>query len=572
MRSTHASHAATCACHLDPAFGVLADLGAVSGESMPRRTLRPLVVPTVADTILTVRIVTMSAAAPVVEAVAVTDGRITAVGTRDEIEGLRGPRTQAIDFGDHVAYPGFVEPHMHYWASAMFLGWTDVSTRSGRSYDEVLELLRHTEPVDGWILGRLYDPSLVEGERDLSRDDLDRIHPDTPVFVINASMHWAYVNSAALAAAGIHDDVAQPPGGEYVKRDGRLTGAIGEIAAMAPLMRLLPRQDRSQLETALLDINRRAASKGYTRTHDAATGGLFGPDEPSIMYGLRDRLAGRVSYAMLDQAARRAIDDGMRSGDGDDMARLVHWKVVGDGSNQGYSGYQFEPYLGRDHCGKPNYPTEHLIESIRTGHEHGFPMMIHANGDAAISQTLDAYAAALDGRSGLEFRDRIEHCSYPLPRDLQRMADLGISPSFLIGHVYYWGHVFRDHIMGPEKAARLDPVASAVALGLRASLHSDYTVTEFEPMRELQTAVTRVLRHDGEVLGPAERVPVEVAMRMKTVDAAWQVHADDEGVIEPGRFADLTILDRDPVQVDPDAIGGIGVVRTIVGGRTVYEG
>ena len=571
----HAAHHAGCPCHLDPAFAALADLGAMSADPLPRRpawTDRPLAVPTVADTILTGRIVTMSAATPVVESIAVSDGRITAVGTRDDVDGLRGPDTDVIELGDHVAYPGFVEPHMHYWASAMFLGWADVSTRSGRTYDEVLDILRRTEPTDGWILARLYDPALVDGERDLHRDDLDRIHPDTPVFVINASMHWAYVNSAALAAAGITDDVDQPQGGEYVKHDGRLTGAVGEIAAMAPFMRLLPRKDRAQLEDAIVDINRRAASHGYTRTHDAATGGLFGPDEPTLMYGLRDRLDGRVSFAVLDQVARRVIEGGMRSGDGDDMARLVHWKIVGDGSNQGYSGFQHENYLGKDHRGQPNYSTEYLADSIRTGHEHGFPMMIHANGDASISQTLDAYEMALDGRSGLERRDRIEHCSYPVAADLQRMADLGISPSFLIGHVYYWGHAFRDNIMGADKAARLDPLASAVALGLRASLHCDYTVTEFEPMRELQTAVTRELRHDGSVLGPDERVSVEQALRMKTVDAAWQVHADDEGVLEPGRFADITVLDRDPLAVDPGDIADIGVVRTVVGGRTVYEG
>lgn len=571
---THDSRrSALCGCHLDARFAQLAtSTGAHGAPALPRPGRRPIIVPTVTELIVRGRVVTMDPNSQVVEAIAISDGRITATGTFDEVDGLRSAETEVLDLGDHVAYPGFVEPHMHYWASAMFRGWTDVSTRDGRTFDEVLDRLATVAPIDGWILATQYDPALVAGERELTRDDLDRIHPDRPVFVMNASMHWAYVNSAALAAAGITDDTEVPAGGLLPKVDGRLTGAIGEIAAMAPFLAVLPRKDRAALERAIVEINREAATRGYTHTHDAGSGGLFGVDELSIMYGLRDELRARVTMAILDQAADAAIAAGVRPGDGDDMARVTHWKLVGDGSNQGYSGFQKDNYMGKDFRGEPNYTVEQLEHSIRRAHEHGFPMMIHANGDAAITQTIDAYERALDSGSGLARRDRIEHCSFATHDDLQRMATLGLSPSFLIGHVHYWGRAFRDRIIGPDKAARLDPIRSAQALGLRCSTHSDYTVTNFEPLQEIQTAVTRVMLEGGEVLGPDERVPVAEAMRLKTVDAAWQVHSDDAGTIEVGKHADLTILDRDPQQAEPADIAAIGVVRTIVAGRTVYEG
>lgn len=565
-------HGASCTCHVPPELAALVDVPAQDWVPMPRRGTRPLVVPTIADQIVTGRIVTMSAAQPQVEAVAVTDGRITATGSRADISGLAGPKTEVVDLGDHVAYPGFIEPHMHYWGSAMFYGWTDVSTRGGRTFDEVIAVLKDAKPIDGWILGNFYDPALVPGQRELTRADLDAIHPDTPVFVMNASMHWAYVNSAALAAAKLTDDSPQPEGGEFRKVDGRLDGAIGELAGMAPFLAVLPRKDKAALTDAMVQINAVAASRGYTHTHDAGTGGLLGADEPQIIFGLRDRFLGRVTYAVLDQVADTLVAAGLRPGDGDDKVRALSWKLVADGSNQGYSGYQSANYLGKDFRGKPNYTPAQLVERIGTARRHGFPVMIHANGDAAITEVIDAYEEVLRGGSGLTRRDRVEHCSFASRDDLVRMARIGLSPTFLVAHVYYWGRAFRDDIVGPEKAAGLDPIATALSLGLRCSTHSDYTVTEFEPLREIQTAVTRVMRDGGEVLGPDERIPVAAAMRLKTVDAAWQVHADGAGVLEPGRFADLTVLERDPQQVDPSTIADIGIVSTIVGGTTVYSG
>lgn len=574
------SHHHGCNCLIAPRFAQLVDRSwmnslAVYPTILPSPVAIAPILPSMAagsaDTVLTGKIITMNPIMPRAEAVAIRDGRVIGVGSVGAMEGLKGPDTQLLDFGDQAVLPGFVEPHMHYWASAMFSPWVDVSTREGRSHKEVLEALAKAKPIDGWIMGRQYDPSLVPGMPDLTRDELDKIHPDKPVFVMNASMHWAYVNSKALEAAGVSDDTPDPKGGSYGRKDGRLTGTVGEIAAMKPFLAKLPKLDRDQLEDALITINKAAAAAGYTRTHDAGTGGLFGAREPHVMYDLRDRLHVRVSMALLDQAAEKIIETGVGPGFGDDKVRVVHWKIIGDGSNQGFSGYQKENYLHKDFRGHGNYSPDDMVERMKLAIKHGFPIMVHANGDAAIAQAVSCYGKALGGKADEEARHRIEHCSFPTEDNLQDMAKLGLSPSFLVGHVYYWGKTFEKNIMGEQKAQRLDPIGSAVRLGLRCTTHSDYTVTNFEPLREMQTAMTRSMRAGG-ALNAEQAISLDEALKLKTSHAAWQVHADDEGRIEVGNKADFTVLEKDPYHVPIDEIADLKVASTIVGGKSVYDG
>jgi hypothetical protein len=157
-------------------------------------------------------------------------------------------------------------------------------------------------------------------------------------------------------------------------------------------------------------------------------------------------------------------------------------KAWSDGSNQGLTGYQRAPYLNSTNRGTLNYSPEEIETLVRTLHNDGWPIGIHANGDAAIDVVLDAYERGTNGEGGHALRHRIEHCSILHDDQIARMKALGISPSFLIGHVHYWGRAFRDRLLGPERADRLDPCRSALAGGLRISLHSDYNVTPIDPL------------------------------------------------------------------------------------------
>jgi len=201
----------------------------------------------------------------------------------------------------------------------------------------------------------------------------------------------------------------------------------------------------------------------------------------------------------------------------------------------------------------------------------GWQVCVHANGDAAIDTTIDAYEAVLKAKPRLDHRHRIEHCSILHDDQIARMKALELSPSFLIGHVHYWGRAFRDEILGPERANRLDPCASALKGGLRPTLHSDWSVTEIGPLRMVENAVTRTMRDGGDVLSPAERIPVEAALRMVTADAAWQCRYDFTGLLSEGKAADLVILDKDPTQVDPLAIRDIPVRETWLDGERRFQ-
>ena len=528
-----------------------------------------------AELLVTGRIVTLDPGRPGARAMAVSGGRIIGLGSPEDLEGLVGVSTQLLDAGDSVVFPGFVEPHMHLWGTAVVDTW-NCSTPVCPTFDSVMDLLADraaAAPPGQWVLGKLFDPSLYDGEPELHRDLLDRVAPDNPVAVVNASLHFVYANSRALEASGLTDDTPDPPGGTFGRTDGRLNGVAGEMPAILAVMAGAPVAGADEYAATVAGITVRAARAGITRIHEAATGALFGPAEVDLLRGLADdgRLAVRVSAAVLSHAAPAFTEAGITPFSGDDRVRVTSCKIIADGSNQGRSGYLDDPYLGSSDRGAANLAPGELVGQIRAGHEAGWQVMVHANGDAAIAMTVDAYDEALAGASGLGLRHRIEHCSLATATDLRRMGRLGISPSFLMNHVYYWGAAFRDTILGGERAGRLDPARTALDAGLRISLHSDHSVTPLEPLRSAQTAVTRrTWRGDAELNG-AERVTVGEALAAVTTDAAWQLHSEDDlGSLAVGKLADFCLLSADPTSTPGAELADITVAATYVGGRPVW--
>jgi predicted amidohydrolase YtcJ len=258
---------------------------------------------------------------------------------------------------------------------------------------------------------------------------------------------------------------------------------------------------------------------------------------------------------------------GLTPNNGHDRLQVIGMKFWSDGSNQGYTGYQPEPYVSSTNRGTANYTLEQLTEGMRKAHENGWQIAVHANGDAAIDLTLQAYEATLKKSPRKDHRHRTEHCSVAHPEHIAKMKELGTAPSFLIGHVYFWGRAFRDRILDPERAANYDPTAEALKAGIRWTMHADYDVTPIEPLRYVENAVTRIMRDRGQVLGPDQRVTVQQALKAVTINAAYQCRRDDvAGNLESGKYADLVVLERDPTAVHPTAISEIKVLETWLGG------
>lgn len=534
---------------------------------------------TAADMIVYGKIATGNPASPTADAMAIKDGNIVGIGSASDVEGLKDAATQVVDSGDGFIVPGFIEPHMHLWSTVLADSWLNCSAIENPTFDDVVAKLKAEAaktPAGAWVQGQLFDPSLYPGEPELTRDILDQVSTEHPVGVLNASMHYLYVNSKAFELAGVTEDTPNPPGGFFGRTDGKLNGVVGESGAILKFMSAIPQRTQAELAAGLIDIMNKAASVGVTSMREGLTGAVMGPGEFSLLTQLNaaNRLPVRIStaqHAVLGNDAWASA--GVTPGAGDDMVRAVAWKVLSDGSNQGRSGYMREHYVGQeDNRGHANMDIETCIKLIKEGHDAGWQVMTHANGDAAIDMVVSAYEQALgDAPDTADHRHRIEHCSLATSEHFERMARIGVQPSFLMNHVYYWGRVFRDYIIGPERANELDGVASALSAGLRPSLHSDYSVSPMQPLLSARTAVNRKMRDGGEVLNAAECVAPEAALKAVTTDAAWQIHGDDRGSLEVGKKADYAVLSANPWQADPSTWADIKVHETRIDGTVAWS-
>lgn len=524
------------------------------------------------------KVVTVDADSTVAEAFAVRDGRIIAVGSADEVVAAAGPDAEVVDRPDAVVLPGFIEPHAHILPTALFGSWNDLGALR---FDAVTDVLAHLgalaadHPADGsWLLGRQFDPSLQAGPDALTIDLLDQVSTEIPIAIVNASMHFAYVNSAALHIAGVTAETPDIDGSPYGRDpDGRPNGVLKGQGAMLSVMAHNPGLAQTDLVQGGLAVTKRAASVGVTTIADQGVGMLLGPADIELLQQMMatGELSTRVRYSVMSSDAEAFDAAGVEPGGGDAMVRATGWKIVSDGSNQGRTGHQREPYLGTDDCGLAYVEPSDLTSQVRDRAAAGWQVVVHANGDRAIDDTLAAYSA-LDEADRAGRRHRIEHCSILHDEQIAEIAALDLSPSFLIGHVHYWGQAFRDEIIGAERADLLDRTASCTAAGITWTIHSDEMVTAMEPLRCIENAVTRTMwREPDTVLAPAERVSAGQAVRSMTSDAAWQCHSDHEiGSIEVGKMADFVVLDADPHAVDPSAIHGIAVQETWLGGRQVW--
>ncbi|CAN5903192.1 hypothetical protein BH23ACT10_BH23ACT10_12160 [soil metagenome] len=315
----------------------------------------------------------------------------------------------------------------------------------------------------------------------------------------------------------------------------------------------MPTTDRTETIDRVEDRFWRAAGKGVTMLHDCSIGIMAGGDDVDVLQAVTgDGAPVRYRGMLVSTHYGEWVEMGLQPGFGDDLFRVDGIKAWSDGSNQAGTGYQRAPYLGTDARGSLNYSSDELAEVVANAHRDGWQVEVHANGYAAIDVTIDAFDAALSADPRHDHRHRIEHCSVLQPDQIERMVALGLSPSFLIGHVRWWGKAFRDRLLGPERAAHYDPCASALRAGLRISMHSDWNVTPLEPLRYVEDAVSRIMAEGGDVLNADERIPVVAALRAVTLDAAWQCRADDiTGSLEVGKYADLALLEDDPTSVDP---------------------
>lgn len=525
------------------------------------------------------RILTMDADNRIVDALATEGERIAAVGGRAELESWAEERdARIVDLRGRTMIPGFVDGHSHFPGSGLLDPLVHLGSPPLGDVTDMDKLIATLEAGadksrrGDWIVGWGYDDTALAGENHPTRDDLDRVSLEAPVVVFHISMHVAAVNSKGLEVLGFLEDSPDPEGG-HLGRDagGKLDGLLEE-EAMRPLI-------AATLTPSTFDAVLAARAAAATYLAAGVTTAQNGAAQESHVRGLATlsrfgllplRLVlwpeGETAFAMLDGSLEVGETD-------PDWLRIGASKLVADGSIQAYTGWFTKPYHvppGDDPTwrGYPRIAHDELVAQVARLHEAGRQVAVHGNGDAAIDDILDAFEAALAAHPRDDARHIIVHAQTARPDQLDRMKKLGVIPSFFELHTWYWGDRHRDRFLGPERAARISPLRSAMDRGLRFTLHTDAPVVPMEPLRAVAAAVTRRTA-SGAVLGESERIDVMTALRAVTIDAAWQMFMEHSvGSLERGKFADLVILDRSPLD-DPDHIEDIRVMETIVGGRSV---
>ncbi len=519
------------------------------------------------------------------EAVAITGEKISAVGSDNEIRALASSQTTVIDLDGASVLPGFIDAHGHFPSSGLIARhYVDLNSPpigTVKTIDDMVNRLaaRAAETPEGeWIQGRGYDDTLVAEMRHPTRWDLDRASTEHPIYIGHISGHLGVGNSLAIEMAGITRDSPQPFGGK-IRMDettGEPNGVLEEPPAMGQVSGLLPQFSEDELVEAVADAAQAYAAVGVTTAQQGATV-INGADLFARAYR-EGRLPIRVHVWPVIQAMVDLIESGgtLDHPEADGMVSYRAIKGFADGSIQGYTGYLSQAYHSHSHAdpryrGYPRMPRESLAAQIATVHDAGYQLAVHANGDAAIDDVLFAFERAYAAAPREDARHIIIHAQMARDDQLDRMKAMDLIPSFFNLHTFYWGDRHWDIFMGPERAARMSPTASAVERGLVYTLHADTPVVPMEPMRVVWAAVNR-LSSCGRVIGEAQRISVVEALKGVTLYAAYQSFEEDlKGTIEPGKLADLVVLDRNPLDVPPLDLDDIEVLRTIVGGRTVFE-
>ena len=529
-------------------------------------------------------VITMDARQSEAQAVAVRGDAIVAVGDNNAIEDLAGPDTERVDLEGATLLPGFYAAHDHFPGSGVVaLFRVDLNSPpigEINTMDELVARLsaRANETAKGqWVRGRGYDDTLIREKRHPTRADLDRASTEHPIYIGHISGHLGVANSLALEMAGITKETPEPSGG-VIRKDpetGEPNGVFEE--SMSLVTRLIPPLDENDRLSAIRWAVADYVEEGVTTT-------VIAHGSTNTLRDLqRARGDGLLSLRVISMGSKGSLDapspgeaDGFVSGFGDTRLKLGAVKVIQDGSIQGFTGYLVEPYYtpfkgDASYRGYPRRERGELVAIVKSLHRAGYQIAIHGNGDAAIDDILFAFREAQKEFPRVDARHRIEHCQMAREDQLDEMQELGITPSFFVGHAYYWGDRHRDIFMGPERAARLSPLKSAVDRGIRFTVHDDTPVTPVKPIQLVWDAVNRITT-SGKVLGPAQRISPYEALRSVTIDAAWQNFEEDiKGSIEVGKLADFVVLEENPLTVDPEHIRDIRVLATVVGGETVYD-
>lgn len=508
---------------------------------------------------------------PRIQAIAVASGKVIATGTNQEVQKFKGAKTQAIDLAGHFVMPGFNDAHTHL-ASGGFekLDVNLVGTKSLEEMKQRIATRAKTTGLGDWLVGRGWDHTKWTEQKLPSRQDID---PDTgnhPAIFVRVDGHIAVANTAALKAMGITAQSPDPQGGK-IDHDaqGEPTGILRETAKDSVLGRI-PKpsqaQRRKAAELALLD----AAQWGITSAQDNSDWADFLTYEELEKEG---KLTLRISEwlpfdAPMDELNRRRSHHPAS----DPMLHTTMLKGFMDGSLGSHTAAMLAPYSDDSkNLGIPRYSQDVLDKKAMERARAGFQLGFHAIGDRGARMALEAFSQGQQHSSARDFRFRIEHAQVVAPEDFERFKELGVIASMQPNHLLTDMNWAEAHV-GAERARYSYAWKEFLDDGIHLAFGTDYPVEPITPFRGLYAAVTRKNEAGTKEYVPEQKITIGQAIFAYTIGSAYAEYSEKEkGYLAPGMLADFVVLDRDITKIEPVEILKTRVLRTVVGGKTVYQ-
>ncbi len=531
-------------------------------------------------------IYTVDADNPTATAIAIAKGRIVAVGNDDAIAKYRKSGAREIDLGGKFVLPGFIDSHTHITEGGDYA--SGVQLRDAKTLAEVqsrVAAYAKAHPDKKWILGEAWSYGYPDMPGSApTKEMLDKIVSDRPVFLSSGMAHAGWTNSRALELAAVTASTPNPRGGEFVRdASGAPTGWLKEDGALNLLRNAIPRDAKPTIAESMSAAMKEAARVGVTRLVSA--GGdwealpLLGDWEAKKKLTVRFSISEWAFPSKVDDAYIKKVEDG-RARYHSDWLRTGAIKFIEDGVIESHTGFLPDGYTDRpEEKGMSFWDAQTQKELVIRLNKLGFQVYTHAIGDGAIHQTLDAYEAAEQAGAPPDLRDRIEHYEAPYPADIDRLVRLNVVASMQPAMIYpkdQWMGMegIWQRYAGDKRFKTAFPIRSVIAKGGHVAFGTDWPIIDLNPLFGIRDAVLRQ-SVDGEPKAgwlPSERITVAQAIKGYTLDSAWAAHREkDEGSIAVGKLADIIILSDDLTKMDPAHLQEAKVLTTIVGGRIVYQ-
>ena len=509
--------------------------------------------------------------------IAVKDEKIIWIGSHNDAKYIQGKH---IDFADQAVLPGFIDAHGHASYLAFATQVANIASPPVGKINNIEELktelkkfIKDSNLQPGeWVMGLGYDDSLLEEQRHPTKDDLDEVSTEHPIYLIHVSAHLGAANSFGLSLANVSSETQDPPGGKIrrYKNSSEPNGVFEETAAY-PLQQLAMSAYKDPIGSVkkAMDIY---ARNGITTAQDGASSpetiGLMQAADAQGMINL-DIISYPIGQNGLDQNL-----DTINFGNYAGRLKIGGIKLILDGSPQGKTAYLTEPYYKPPHSesdsykGYPLIPQSEVSKWVKQYADLNIPIMAHANGDAAADMLIEAVK---DAEITSDHRTIMIHAQTVREDQLDQMKELRIIPSYFSTHTFYWGDWHRDSVFGEERAMRISPTKSSLDRNMPFTVHNDAPVVPPDMIRLLWSTTNRKTR-SGKVLGEEQKISTYSALEAMTINAAYQHFEDDiKGTIEVGKQADLVVLSEDPLSIDPENLLKIRVIATYSKGIEIFD-